>query len=99
MNDRLWDERGQEWRKQSGWLSHDDITRLVTTARVAVHEYGMPVVWLPAADAQRWWGRAQRHTQNGQAVAGSRAGDGYTYAAARWTSGDSAELLVFEAFC
>lgn len=98
MKNRLWDDRGKEWNKQSGWLSHEDIGRLLTTARVAVHEYGLPVVWLSTSDAQRWWGRARAHTQDGQTAAGSRDGDGYSYTAARWTSG-GADIVVFEAIC
>lgn len=98
MNNRLWDDQGREWHKQSGWLSHEDIARPVTTARFAVHEFGLPVVWLSASDAQRWWGQARAHTQDDQTMAGSVDGDGCTYAAARWTSGGD-DIVVFEAFC
>ena len=98
MSDRLWDEHGQEWHKQFGWLPHEDIARLVTTVRVAVHEYGLPVVWLSTPEAQRWWGRAQAHTQDGERAAMAKDGNGCTYTAARWTSGSDV-ILVFEAFC
>jgi hypothetical protein len=99
LDNRLWDERGQEWTREFRWLRRNEVEALLKDGdRVVVHRYHAPLRWLDPAEAKSYWLRIDEHAQYGDEGANSLDDDGLTYAAVEWRrEGD--RLLGFEESC
>lgn len=100
LDNRLWDEHGNEWIRDYRWLARDEVAGLLQqSARAVVHRYHAPIQWLQPGEAKSYWQRLDPHAQypgdDRELVADD---NGLTYAAVEWRRGEE-RLLGFEEFC
>ena len=99
LDDRLWDEAGDEWALLVRWVDAVQVRQFLHRERtVALAGAGGGVTWLTAAQARDLWRHARRHFEVPGRSAAAPDGEGLTYAASLWRR-ERDRLLMLHRFC
>lgn len=99
LDDRLWDEAGDEWALLVRWLDAAQVRQFLRRDQaVALVGAGQGVRWLTASEGREPWRHAWRHFEVPGRSAAAPDDEGLTYAAKLWRR-EKYRLLMLQTFC